>query len=87
MDLALDGKRALVTGSTSGIGRAVALRLALEGCSLVVHGRDQHNANEVAAAIGSKGTAVHVVLGSLTSVEAPKTSSRRRLLPARSTSW
>ncbi len=49
MDLKLKGKRALVTGSTAGIGLATAQALASEGASVIVNGRTQAR---VDAAIG-----------------------------------
>jgi NAD(P)-dependent dehydrogenase (short-subunit alcohol dehydrogenase family) len=36
----LDNEKALVTGATSGIGRAIAIQLAREGADVIVHGRD-----------------------------------------------
>jgi 3-oxoacyl-[acyl-carrier protein] reductase len=65
VDLKLDGKRALVTGSTSGIGRAVATALAGEGAVVAVHGRDRKRAEETAAAIAGSGGKVVVALGDL----------------------
>ncbi len=65
MDLKLDGKRALVTGSTSGIGRAVATALAGEGAVVAVHGRDRKRAEETAAAITGNGGQAVVALGDL----------------------
>ena len=57
MNLHLEGKRALVTGSTAGIGRAIVLALAAEGVSTIIHGRNQGAAlllkQEVEAAGGN----------------------------------
>ena len=39
MDYQLKGKRAFVSGSTAGIGLAIARQLAVEGCEVVVNGR------------------------------------------------
>lgn len=47
----LSGKRALVTGSTRGIGRSIAESLARAGAKVVITGRDQLKAQEVASKI------------------------------------
>jgi NAD(P)-dependent dehydrogenase (short-subunit alcohol dehydrogenase family) len=41
------GKTVLITGSTDGVGRYVALRLAAQGANLLIHGRDAARGNEV----------------------------------------
>ncbi|MDT5195618.1 MAG: hypothetical protein QOH20_2372, partial [Mycobacterium sp.] len=43
----LRGKTALVTGATSGIGRAAAVQLASQGASVVVHGRNAERGQAV----------------------------------------
>jgi 2-amino-4-hydroxy-6-hydroxymethyldihydropteridine diphosphokinase len=58
----LAGLRALVTGSTSGIGRAVALELAAGGADVIVHGRRAAPAKEVADQIESTGVRARVIL-------------------------
>ncbi|MGA8359279.1 MAG: SDR family NAD(P)-dependent oxidoreductase, partial [Xanthobacteraceae bacterium] len=55
MELGLKGKVALVTGSSRGIGRGVALALAAEGCDVMLTGRDAAALNEVADAIRKSG--------------------------------
>jgi 3-oxoacyl-[acyl-carrier protein] reductase len=65
MDLQLVGKRAVVTGSSSGIGEAIAKTLAAEGASVVVHGRREAEAHRVAAEITKAGGKAIVALGDL----------------------
>jgi len=50
----LEGKVALVTGGSSGIGEACARRLADEGCRVVIAGRDEGRCRAVAQAIGGQ---------------------------------
>src|SRR5438552_2907538 len=52
MDLQLKGKRALVTGSSSGIGEAIAAALAAEGAAVVVHGRNEERTRRAVAGTG-----------------------------------
>jgi NAD(P)-dependent dehydrogenase (short-subunit alcohol dehydrogenase family) len=65
MDLQLGGKRAVVTGSSSGIGEAIARRLAAEGAVVVVHGRREGEAKRVATEIITAGGKAVVALGDL----------------------
>jgi 3-hydroxybutyrate dehydrogenase len=64
----LEGRRALVTGGASGIGRACAVRLAEAGASVVVVDRDPEGAKRIAEAVG--GQAVTVDLSDLDAVDA-----------------
>ena len=64
----LAGRRALVTGGASGIGRACAVRLAAAGAEVIVVDRDAEAAKAVAELVG--GTAVAVDLSDLDAVDA-----------------
>lgn len=66
MDLQLRGKRALVTGASRGIGRAVAGRLAEEGADVALLARDPAALAEVATELARHGTRVVVVAADTT---------------------
>ena len=54
MDLKLNGKCALVTGSTAGIGFAIAKALAREGARVIVNGRTQSGVDRALAMLTAK---------------------------------
>ncbi len=60
MDLLLTGKRALVTGSTSGIGWATARELAAEGAHVILNGRDPARLTSAVARIQAERPAARV---------------------------
>jgi len=62
----LSGKVAIVSGSGRGIGRAVAMKLASEGASIVVNDLDAGPANEVVAAIEAAGGTAIACVGNVT---------------------
>ncbi len=66
----LDGKCALVTGSTDGVGRLVAARLAADGASLLVHGRDRARGERLVAEIKGQGGAAEFLAADLSGLRA-----------------
>lgn len=70
MDLQLSRKTALVTGSSKGIGEAIAVALAREGAAVVIHGRDAGEVDRVVTAIVASGGRAYAVLGDLTEDDA-----------------
>jgi len=66
MDMLLHDKRALITGSTSGIGAECARMLAAEGACIVINGRSRERADAVADEIRAAGGRAAVVLGDVT---------------------
>jgi 3-oxoacyl-[acyl-carrier protein] reductase len=63
----LDGQIALVTGSSRGIGEAIATELAARGAAVAVHGRDQAAVSGVVTAIQRDGGTAIAVTGDVTS--------------------
>ena len=62
----LEGLSALVTGGTSGIGRAAAEELGRHGAEIVVHGRDADRGSVVADTITTEGGKARFVAADLT---------------------
>src|SRR3954470_20329571 len=55
----ITGRTALVTGSSRGIGHALARGLVEAGCTVVLNGRDQQALDKAAAELGGAGAGVH----------------------------
>jgi NAD(P)-dependent dehydrogenase (short-subunit alcohol dehydrogenase family) len=64
-DRSLQNHRALVTGATSGIGRAIALQLARDGAEVIVHGRDAARGAKTVEAITAAGGRARFVAADL----------------------
>jgi NAD(P)-dependent dehydrogenase (short-subunit alcohol dehydrogenase family) len=76
MDLGLQGKLAVVTGSTKGIGHAVAGALLDEGAAVFVHGSSEATVAEAVGRLEGRGE-VHGVVGDLTDPAAPAAMAAR----------
>lgn len=69
MDYKLAGRRALVTGASSGLGEAIALMLAKEGVHVIVHGRNADRTSAVVQKIQKEGGTAEAALGDLATDE------------------
>ena len=65
----LENKWALVTGSSRGIGRQIALGLARNQCNVILHGRASAHLDETLAQLAAYGVRTHVVAGDLATTE------------------
>src|SRR5260370_39935303 len=61
MEFQLKGKRALITGSTVGIGFAIAMALAEEGAEVIVNGRSEEKVSEAKRRIAAKMSKAKIV--------------------------
>ena len=80
--MALKDKIAVVTGGASGIGRAISLRLAWEGCHVAIWDRDISGAHRVGAEVSELGRrmlSVEVDVSSFSDVERAADRVRREL--------
>src|ERR1700722_9438710 len=68
----LEGKTALVTGSTSGIGRGTAIALAARGAHVLVVGRNEQRAKDVVAEIEGNGGSATFRLTTLSDLESAR---------------
>jgi NAD(P)-dependent dehydrogenase (short-subunit alcohol dehydrogenase family) len=66
--MTMKGKTALITGSTDGVGRYVAERLAAEGARVIVHGRDRARGEAVVGRIMRQGGDARLLIADLSSL-------------------
>jgi NAD(P)-dependent dehydrogenase (short-subunit alcohol dehydrogenase family) len=76
MDLKIKGRLALVTGSTMGIGRAIAETLAAEGARVIVNGRNEAAVKDTVAALSRHGTAHGIAADLATAAGAQKVADK-----------
>jgi 3-oxoacyl-[acyl-carrier protein] reductase len=69
MDLGLKGKVALITGASQGIGKAIAMTLAEEGCKLAICARGKEKLDSSAEEIRAKGVEVLTIQSDVTKHE------------------
>lgn len=79
MTFSLKGRRAFITGSSSGIGAESARVLAAAGASIVLHGRDAGKLTNVEQELRALGTEVASVIGSLDEPDAAREVARQAL--------
>ncbi len=82
----LNGKTALVTGSTSGIGQATASALAARGAQVLIVGRNEQRAKDVVAEIEGSGGSASFQLTTLNDLNRPRTWSSGPLRQVTATS-
>lgn len=73
------GNTILITGSTDGLGREVALRLGALGAHVLVHGRNAERGNEVVEEISENGGTAQLYLADLASLDEVRALARRIL--------
>jgi 3-oxoacyl-[acyl-carrier protein] reductase len=69
MELGLKGKVALVTGSSKGIGRSIALAFAREGCNVAINSRNSGELEKAATEIRAAGGTVHAIAADVMEAE------------------
>jgi NAD(P)-dependent dehydrogenase (short-subunit alcohol dehydrogenase family) len=79
MEYGFTGKTALVTGSTSGIGRATAYKLAAGGARVIISGRNQVRGEATVAVIREAGGTADFIAAELTDVASVRTLAARAL--------
>jgi len=77
----LEGRTAVVTGAASGIGRAIAMRLAEEGVRTVIFDIDEAGANATADAAGGNVSAQHCDITDLSSVQEAVEATEKDVAP------
>ena len=88
MDLGLAGKKAIITGGSKGIGRAIAETLAAEGCHVAICARDEDGVAAAVGALKGKGSRRPGARSTSPTGRPSRAGSRRALRSsAASTSW